>query len=548
MTEDTFKDLCLCGETTKVQFKESFTSQKEIAKEMIAFANTKGGVILFGVEDKCGKLVGLSYDEIQVISRELGNAANEQVRPTIYIETEVVRVEEKHFLICSVEEGKNKPYKNLNGEIWVKQGADKRRITENSEILALFQDSGSYQPDAAGVNGTTFNDLDRYAIDEYLQKVYATTLDGFGGKAEQVLKNIHILNHHGVPTLAGYLFFGKHPEYNCPTCMVKAVSFFGNDLAGTQYRDSKEILGNMPQLYDKSMAFLKANLHNVQEEGASFNTLGKLEIAEEVLEEVVQNALVHRDLLRPAPIRLFVFDDRVEVISPGALAGGLTEEDIRNGKTYQRNPYMATFATNALYYKGIGSGIVRILAEYPEIQLENDVSAKEFKVIIERPIQKSDVTTQKGALKDSDTIQKSDVTTQKGALKDSDTIQKSDVTIQKEALKDSDTIQKSDSTIQKEALKDSDTIQKSDVTIQKEALKDSDTIQKSDSTIQKNLDSSQVSVLNFFREHPKATIDDMVAELNDLSLGGVKFIIAKLQKKGLLKRVGGRKHGEWQVL
>ena len=494
MTEDVFKDLCLCGETTKVQFKESFTSQKEIAKEMIAFANTKGGVILFGVEDKSGKLVGLSYKEIQVISRELGNAANEQVRPTIYIETEVVRVEEKHFLICSVEEGKNKPYKNLNGEIWVKQGADKRRITENSEILALFQDSGSYQPDAVGVNGTTFDDLDRYAIDEYLQKVYATTLDGFGGKAEQVLKNIHILNHHGVPTLAGYLFFGKHPEYNCPTCMVKAVSFFGNDLAGTQYRDSKEILGNMPQLYDKSMAFLKANLHNVQEEGASFNTLGKLEIAEEVLEEVVQNALVHRDLLRPAPIRLFVFDDRVEVISPGALAGGLTEEDIRNGKTYQRNPYMATFATNALYYKGIGSGIVRILAEYPEIQLENDDSAKEFKVIIER------------------------------------------------------TIQKSDSTIQKEALKDSDTIQKSDSTIQKEALKDSNTIQKSESTIQKNLDPSQVRVLNFFREHPKATIDEMVAELNGLSLGGVKFIIAKLQKNGLLKRVGGRKHGEWKVL
>ena len=501
MTEDIFKDLCLCGETTKVQFKEAFTSQKEIAKEMIAFANTKGGVILFGVEDKCGKLVGLSYKEIQVISRELGNAANEQVRPTIYIETEVVRVEEKHFLICSVEEGKNKPYKNLNGEIWVKQGADKRRITENSEILALFQDSGSYQPDAVGVNGTTFDDLDRYAIDEYLQKVYATTLDGFGGKAEQVLKNIHILNHHGVPTLAGYLFFAKHPEYNCPTCMVKAISFFGNDLAGTQYRDSKEILGNMPQLYDKSMAFLKANLHNVQEEGASFNTLGKLEITEEVLEEVVQNALVHRDLLRPAPIRLFVFDNRVEVISPGALAGGLTEEDIRNGKTYQRNPYMATFATNALYYKGIGSGIVRILAEYPEIQLENDDSAKEFKVIIERTIQKSDVTTQKEALKDSDTIQKSDSTTQK-----------------------------------------------SESAIQKEALKDSDTIQKSDSTIQKNLDPSQVRVLNFFREHPKATIDEMVAELNGLSLGGVKFIIAKLQKKGLLKRVGGRKHGEWKVL
>ena len=490
MTEDTFKDLCLCGETTKVQFKESFTSQKEIAKEMIAFANTKGGVILFGVEDKCGKLVGLSYDEIQVISRELGNAANEQVRPTIYIETEVVRMEEKHFLICSVEEGKNKPYKNLNGEIWVKQGADKRRITENSEILALFQDSGSYQPDAVGVNGTTFDDLDRYAIDDYLQKVYATTLDGFGGKAEQVLKNIHILNHHGVPTLAGYLFFGKHPEYNCPTCMVKAVSFFGNDLAGTQYRDSKEIFGNMPQLYDKTMAFLKANLHNVQEEGASFNTLGKLEIAEEVLEEVVQNALVHRDLLRPAPIRLFVFDNRVEVISPGALAGGLTEEDIRNGKTYQRNPYMATFATNALYYKGIGSGIVRILVEYPEIRLENDVNGKEFKVAIPR-------TIPNGSLKYRNT-------TQKDSLKDSNTILKTDVSTQKDSLMDSNTILKA-------------------------------------------LEPIQAEVLKYIMAHPQATREEIADSIDGISFGGVKFIIAKLQKKGLLKRVGGRKFGEWLV-
>lgn len=384
---------------------------------------------------------------------------------------------------------KNKPYKNLNGEIWVKQGADKRRITENSEILALFQDSGSYQPDAAGVNGTTFDDLDRYAIDEYLQKVYATTLDGFGGKAEQVLKNIHILNHHGVPTLAGYLFFGKHPEYNCPTCMVKAVSFFGNDLAGTQYRDSKEILGNMPQLYNKSMAFLKANLHNVQEEGASFNTLGKLEIAEEVLEEVIQNALVHRDLLRPAPIRLFVFDNRVEVISPGALAGGLTEEDIRNGKTYQRNPYMATFATNALYYKGIGSGIVRILAEYPEIQLENDASAKEFKVIIKRIIQKREAATQKREV----ATQKRETATQKGQFEDIDTTQKKEI------------------------------------------------------ATQKNLDTTQKKVLEYFKDNPKATRVDAANALGNITEDGVKFIIAKLQKKGLLKRVGGRKYGEWLV-
>lgn len=410
MTQEELKDIARCGETTTIQFKEQFTGQKEIAKEMIAFANTLGGQIFFGIKDNTGELVGLSYDEIQAISRELGNAANEHVRPTIYITTDVVRADDKHFLVCAVAQGKNKPYKNLNGEIWVKQGADKRRITENSEILALFQDSGSYQADAAGMQETSFNDLDRYALNDYLKKVYALDLEKLSDNAEQMLKNIHVLNHNGIPTLAGYLFFGKHPEYYCPTFMVKAVSFFGNELAGTQYRDTKEIVGNMPQIYEKSMSFLKSNLHNIQEKGASFNSLGKLEIAEEVLEEVLQNALVHRDLLRSAPIRIFIFDNRVEIISPGALAGGLTEEDIRNGKTYQRNPYMATFATNALHYRGIGSGIVRILAEYPEIEIINDVNGKEFKVIVWR--KENQISTQKTDNSTQMSTQKTDNSTQ----------------------------------------------------------------------------------------------------------------------------------------
>ena len=79
MTYKELKDIALCGETSTVQFKQEWTSQKEIAKEMIAFANSHGGKILFGVKDKNGELAGLPYDEIQTISRELGNAANMSV-------------------------------------------------------------------------------------------------------------------------------------------------------------------------------------------------------------------------------------------------------------------------------------------------------------------------------------------------------------------------------------------------------------------------------------------------------------------------------------
>ena len=166
---------------------------------------------------------------------------------------------------------------------------------------------------------------------------------------------------------------------------------------------------------------------------------------------------------------------------------------------------MATFATNALYYKGIGSGIVRILAEYPEIQLENDDSAKEFKVIIERTIQKN-------------------------SLKDSNTIPKTDITTQKDSLKDSDTTQKSESATQKGQFEDIGTTQKSEI------------------ATQKNLDTTQKKVLEYFKDNPKATRVDAANALGNITEGGVKFIIAKLQKNGLLKRVGGRKHGEWKVL
>ena len=487
MTQEELKDIARCGETTTIQFKEQFTGQKEIAKEMIAFANTLGGQIFFGIKDKTGELLGLSYDDIQTISRELGNAANEHVRPTIYITTAVVRADGKHFLVCTVAQGKNKPYKGLNGEIWVKQGADKRRITENSEILTLFQDSGSYQADAAGVTDTNFGDLDRYALNDYLKKVYSLDLDILADKAEQLLKNIHVLNHNGIPTLAGYLFFGKHPEYYCPTFMVKAVSFFGNELAGTQYRDTKEIVGNMPQIYEKSMSFMKSNLHNIQEKGASFNTLGKLEIAEEVLEEVLQNALVHRDLLRSAPIRIFIFDNRVEIISPGALAGGLTEEDIRNGKTYQRNPYMATFATNALHYRGIGSGIVRILAEYPEIEIVNDVSGKEFKVIVWR--KEHQISTQKTGDSTQTSTPKTNNSTQTCTQK---------------------------------------------------------VVGSTQTSTQKTGGSTQEQILNILREYPQTSRKEL-AKIIGITEDGIKKQLANLKKAGMIERIGADNGGHWEV-
>jgi predicted HTH transcriptional regulator len=107
--------LCKLGETTTTQYKLEFTTQKQIAEELVAFANTRGGVIIFGAEDKTGKMIGLTYEQVQYMTRELGNTANEQVRPIIYLETEVVMHEEKAFLFQNRAKGRGRAGKGVVG-------------------------------------------------------------------------------------------------------------------------------------------------------------------------------------------------------------------------------------------------------------------------------------------------------------------------------------------------------------------------------------------------------------------------------------------------
>lgn len=389
MTDDELKDLCLCGETTRVQFKQEFTSQKEVARELIAFANSKGGSILFGVEDKTGRIVGLSYDDLQRVSREIGNAAQEQVRPTIYLDTEVVKADGKHVLVCTVTEGRNKPYKNLQGEIWVKQGADKRRITENAELLGLFQSSGTYHPEEDAERGSSMADLEMTYVRDFFKRVYGKEIEDFDQPLDAMLRSLGVLTSGGEVTRAGMLFFGRNVQQHEPSVVVKAVAFAGISIGDTSYLDSRDITGTLPWMFREGMAFLKSYLHHEQR-GQNFNSVGILEIPVVVLEELLQNALVHFDLLHHAAIRLLVFSDRVEIINPGSLYGGLSVGDIKLGVSRQRNPRMADLAAKTMIYRGLGSGIVRALREGVAIDFDNEETANQFKVTVWKKVATSD--------------------------------------------------------------------------------------------------------------------------------------------------------------
>lgn len=383
MTSEELVDIIACGETSTVQFKREYTSTKQFAEEMVAFANSKGGMIVVGVEDKTGVILGLTYEEIQHISHEVATVANDHVRPVVYLQTEVVAVGGKHLLLVHVGEGANKPYKTVGGIIWVKQGPDKRRITENGEILGLFQESGNYHADEAIIPGTGIADLEMAYINDYFEKIYGRTKESFKMPVEKLLTSIGILGKDGQVTRAGMLFFGQFPQRYELSYTIKAVAFYGNHIGGNEYRDSRDIVGTVPHMFREGLSFLKSNLHHLQA-GQNFNSVGKLEIPEVVLEELLQNALVHADLLQEAYIRLLVFDNRVEIINPGSLFGGLTVDDIRLGRSKRRNRLMAEFCTKTMIYRGLGSGIPRALQENVRIDFVNDDQSGDFKVILWR--------------------------------------------------------------------------------------------------------------------------------------------------------------------
>src|SRR5680860_41449 len=143
------------GETTTFQIKERIDNAYSIGKELVAFANSKGGKLIVGVNDKTGRINGLSFQEIEEINNLLSNAADNNVRPSIYLETETVNTDDGKILVVSIRESLSKPVMDNKGIIWIKNGADKRKVTSPDELRRLFQSTKSMYADEMVIEGTS---------------------------------------------------------------------------------------------------------------------------------------------------------------------------------------------------------------------------------------------------------------------------------------------------------------------------------------------------------------------------------------------------------
>jgi len=290
------------GEDSSRQFKVTVKNSDSLASEMAAFANSEGGTILIGVADD-GSTPGLSREDIVRINQLISNAASQHVRSPLTVQTENIQLPNGRLIIVlTVPKGVDKPYFDKSGVIWLKSGADKRRINSKEELRRLFRLSDQFHadelPTKAGIEK-----IDKLRFRDFLRDFYKLDYPDSPAERLRLLQNMNLATEGGMLNLAGVLLFAERPEWIKPQFVVKAIRYPGNEIHVSDYVDTEDFSGPLRKVFDDSLAFFMRNLHKVQA-GRGVNAPGLPEIPEAVFEELLVNALIHRDYLVSATIRL----------------------------------------------------------------------------------------------------------------------------------------------------------------------------------------------------------------------------------------------------
>jgi predicted HTH transcriptional regulator len=385
MTKQELIEQILNGEDSYTQFKEQIVSSKDLAKEMVAFSNARGGIIVFGVADD-SSIKGLTLKDIESIGQLVGNVGQENVKPPIHPLIQNKTIDEKRVLIVTIESGSGKPYKTSSGIFYTKSGADKK-IMSDEELKRLFSEPKRLYTDEELLPKSDINDINSEMFMQFLKKDNEKIYEELKLKKlsfKKVLENRELFRDHHL-TIAGNLIFGLEPQRFCPMFYIDCCYFDGNDVAVNHYISEKRLKGTFSFMLDGAINFVMSQLRNYQIH-ENFNSNGQAEIEERVLTELIVNALIHRDYYINSSIKIFIFHNRVEIVSPGKLTNSLTVEKIKSGLSIARNPILASICKNVLPYTGYGSGIRRVIDINPDVAFINDIELEQFKCIIPRSI------------------------------------------------------------------------------------------------------------------------------------------------------------------
>lgn len=376
----TLKNLVQKGEDLHTDFKRQLVGAEELAKDIVAFANTDGGRLIIGVTND-RRIVGVS--DADAVHRAVDNVAyNNCVPPITVVQETVITDDGAVVVVVNVPKGRLRPYRTQAGRYFIRTTSGCRDASRE-ELLRLFQAVESLFYDETPLLQLGVRDLDLDALTDFLRRTGQEDLMDMS--PEVLLRNWRMLVN-GNPTVAGLLFFGRRPQEHLPYAQVNAARFPATDSADDPI-DRKDITGRILDLIEDCLRYLKLHLmmpHVIK----GMEPEPRPELPEEALREAIVNAVAHRDYTIRGPIRLFIFSDRLEFRTPGRPPNGVDVGAMRSGVHVVRNPGIYARLSDAGLVTRAGTGIRRIIKRVKETtgqDIHLEISDLETLLSIPRP-------------------------------------------------------------------------------------------------------------------------------------------------------------------
>jgi ATP-dependent DNA helicase RecG len=367
------------GESKTLELKKTLPKNENIAKTIIAFSNTSGGKLVIGVNDK-RKVVGVNDAVIFEMQDKIASIIADNCSPDILPEIYSVNIEGKLVLVIEVVRGNLKPYflkrQGKSDGTYIRLGAT-NRAANHETIAELERQKRNVSFDEEICYDMAFSNLDITPLLKKFEDV-EKTID------YEKLKNLKLIKTESdeeYPTNALMIILGLFPH-----CTIKCARFKGNTMS--VFTDKKEYEGDIFSILENTQSFVLNHI-NLKGEIKGLQRTDTYEIPVSALREALINAIIHRDYTnRGRDIKVGIYDDVVNIVSPGSLPHTQTIEDILTGRSEARNRVVARVFKELNLIEQWGSGIKRIIDDCeshglptPKIEEKNDF----FDIEIIRP-------------------------------------------------------------------------------------------------------------------------------------------------------------------
>lgn len=392
------------GENSGVEFKRDDIRPQDLAKELVALSNLRGGRVLLGVEDD-GTVSGLSKDDVD---EWVLTIARDKIRPPLipHVETATDSGTGKQIAVVTVEAGYalHALWHNSHYSYFVRAGRQSRE-PDPDELPRLIQQRSGFRAELRPISGSSYEDLDHRRLVDYFQRVRGQDVPERDDRQTwvQLLTATEFLVEgvrEPVPSLAAVALFGSTTARHLPQSGIDAVAYPGveKDYAATERATLRGPLAPLmtaqgdlvePGLLDSAVAFVRRNVgvHAELVDGARrVETRG---LPDEPVREALVTAVIHRDyLLAYTDVELGLYPDRLEVVSPGRLPNGVTVERMLAGTRAARNELLKDVMRDYGYLEHMGLGvprkIVRGMWEFNESEPEFIVGEENLTVVLRR--------------------------------------------------------------------------------------------------------------------------------------------------------------------